>query len=127
MRHGAVTALLATATLCGCSTTALHERDRALWEKWHDTAIGVAAKGKSRSFRHAGAWFDPAKSLVYENRRLKALRFHFTFYTGFGDNMGELIRNKTPTDVVEYDLTSKQWKRMFSTVVRHRVLHTARS
>ena len=88
------------------------DEDRTQWLQLHNQAIGVASKGKSRSYRHAGAWFNPDMSLVYKNKKLKALRYHFAFYTSWGDKTEQLIKTKTATDIVEYDLISKQWKRL---------------
>jgi hypothetical protein len=86
--------------------------DHKLWQQHSTEAMGVVYRGKSRSYRSAGPWFDPAKSLVYIDGKLRALQYHFVLYTHLDKQINDRIKTKKPTDIVTYDLPSKEWRRM---------------
>ena len=83
----------------------------AQWQANATKAQGEAFRlgGLSRSHWGGTPWFDTDRSLVYDNDRIVALRYHMAFVMRNGPKAQELREARKSTHVVVYDLKTETW------------------
>ncbi len=108
-----LTLLMLTFSGCaGVGSTDIAETDKVLWQKYAELAHARAYYWLSRSCYGTAPWFVEGQSLVYEGKRLVALRYHMAFVSGptHGDMLKQYQSQKRATHILEYNFINREWR-----------------
>jgi hypothetical protein len=114
MTKNSAISIVSVFLICGCGGIAENkslDADKAIWQRHRELAKARAYNWLPRSHYNTTPWFVEGESMVHENGKLVALRYHMAAVGGRGqhDHLKQLETQRQATHIIQYSLVKHEW------------------